>query len=94
MPESGHDANTRLVGQSIIPEDSGHIAEVTLGVTTALLAPERAAFLREFFTNQVLENSDIPRSTNKIRKRISAVSINVCPDCLLFNFFMDFSPLN
>jgi hypothetical protein len=49
------------------------------GVTAATLAPCRTAFFREFFVNQALANSAIPRRINRIKKRTSAVSINVCP---------------
>jgi hypothetical protein len=46
-------------------------------VTAATLAPCLAAFLREFFVYQALENSVIPKRISNNKKSTNAVSINV-----------------
>jgi len=52
-------------------------AKPGVGVTTATLAPDLAAFLIEFFVYQALENSVIPKRISSNRKSTNAVSINV-----------------
>ncbi|OGW51502.1 MAG: hypothetical protein A2Y81_07225 [Nitrospirae bacterium RBG_13_43_8] len=52
-------------------------------VTAPTLAPCLTLFFKEFFIYQALANSVIPKRISSNRVSMKAVSIIVCPFCLL-----------